>query len=230
MWMRNRLFQKMGGGMMESASIHMWSRIQFPTLAAKKDPRIVKLIRQVHKDRRSLMTAFEMYIVHSMASGCRSLDGDFAEVGVFKGASAKLISDAKQEKKLRLFDTFEGLPKSAPQDRGVHREHQYACSLEDVQEYLADCENLEYYKGIFPDSARDVPEAKYAFAHFDVDLYEGTLGCLNYFYPRMSQCGVMLSHDYSILAGVEQAFQEFFADKPEQVIDLPTTQCMVIKQ
>jgi hypothetical protein len=39
----------------------------------------------------------------------------------------------------------------------------------------------------------------------------------------------MLSHDYSILAGVERAFAEFLADKPEGLIDLPTTQCMVIK-
>ena len=41
--------------------------------------------------------------------------------------------------------------------------------------------------------------------------------------------GVIVSHDYSLLAGVEKAFQEFFADKPEEIIDLPTTQCMIIK-
>jgi hypothetical protein len=28
---------------------------------------------------------------------------------------------------------------------------------------------------------------------------------------------------------VEQAFDEFFADKPESVIELPSTQCMVVK-
>ena len=32
-----------------------------------------------------------------------------------------------------------------------------------------------------------------------------------------------------LLAGVEQAFQEFFADKPESIIEQPTTQCMVVK-
>ena len=74
-----------------------------------------------------------------------------------------------------------------------------------------------------------MPVQSYAFAHFDVDLYEGTLGCLEYFYPKMIHGGIMLSHDYSLLAGVEQAFTEFFADKPEEVIDLPTTQCLVFK-
>jgi O-methyltransferase len=58
---------------------------------------------------------------------------------------------------------------------------------------------------------------------------ESTLACLEFFYPRMIPGGIMLSHDYSILAGVRQAFTEFLTDKPEPVIELPSTQCMVIK-
>ena len=60
-------------------------------------------------------------------------------------------------------------------------------------------------------------------------MYEGTLACLEYFYPRMIPSGIMLSHDYGMLAGVEKAFEEFFADKPEEIIEQPTTQCVVIK-
>ena len=33
-----------------------------------------------------------------------------AEVGVYQGVSAKLICEAKGDKELHLFDTFEGLP------------------------------------------------------------------------------------------------------------------------
>jgi hypothetical protein len=40
----------------------------------------------------------------------------------------------------------------------------------------------------------------------------------------------MLSHDYSVLSGVKQAFTEFLADKPEDLIELPSTQCLVIKR
>ena len=62
-----------------------------------------------------------------------------------------------------------------------------------------------------------------------MDLYEGTLACLDFFYPRMLPGGVMITHDYSILAGVKQAFDEFFSDRPEGLFEMPTTQCMVIK-
>ena len=155
--------------------------------------------------------------------------GAYAEVGVFKGASAKLICEVKGEKTLHLFDTFEGLPEASKEDRNIHQKGQYAYGLEDVQQYLSAYDNVQYHKGLFPDSTADVPDQQYAFVHFDVDLYEGTLACLEYFYPKMVHGGVMLSHDYGILAGVEQAFTEFFADKPEEVIELPTTQCLVFK-
>ena len=227
--MKSRWFQKLGGGGLESFGLRLWSRLQFTSLRARKDKETVDLLWQIHKDRRSLLSAFEAYLVYSLARAQAKRPGDLAEVGVYKGASAKLISEAKGDKKLLLFDTYEGLPPQGEHDPGVHREHQYTCSLESVQAYLKGYSNLEYYKGIFPDSTKGVPEAQYSFAHFDVDLYDGTLGCLQYFYPRMIPGGVMLSHDYGMLSGVEKAFDEFFADKPEPVIELPTTQCMVIK-
>jgi hypothetical protein len=63
----------------------------------------------------------------------------------------------------------------------------------------------------------------------DVDLYESTKQCIEYFWPRLVPGGVLISHDYSILHGVKQAFTEFTAEIQEQVIELPTTQCMLIK-
>ena len=194
-----------------------------------KDKETVDLLWKIHRDRRSLLSAFEAYLVFALARAQTKQPGDYAEVGVYKGASAKLICEAKGDKKLRLFDTYEGLPPQGENDRGVHREQQYACSLESVQNYLQGYSKIEFYKGIFPESARGAPEAQYSFAHFDVDLYEGTLGCLEYFYPRMVPGGIMLSHDYGILSGVEKAFKKFFADKPEGIIEQPTTQCLVIK-
>jgi hypothetical protein len=229
MWMKNRWFQKLGGGRLERFGLRSWSRLQFTALNGRKDPAIVKLLWQIHQEGRSLMTAFESYLVYSLARAQSGRPGAFAEVGVFKGASAKLICHAKGDKPFHLFDTFSGLPESSEHDRGVHRENQYAASLESVREYLGAYPNLHFHAGVFPESTRELPEQTYAFAHFDVDLYDGTLACLKYFYPRMIPGGILLSHDYGLLSGVEKAFQEFFADKPERIIEQPTTQCMVIK-
>ena len=209
--------------------IALVSRIQLMQLGGHKDPKITRLIRTVRKERKSLLMANESFMVYSIARAQSKQPGAFAEVGVFEGGSARITCEVKGDKELHLFDTFEGLPKSAEQDRDVHREKQYASSLESVKEYLQDYENVFLYKGLFPESAEGLDEMKFSFVHFDVDIYESTLACLEYFYPRMNPGGVMLSHDYSLLAGVETAFTEFLADKPEELIELPTTQCMVVK-
>ena len=229
MWLKNQKVQRLGGGRLERWGLELWSQLQLSALQSRKDRRVVSLLRQVRKERTSLLSAFEAYNIFSLARSMTRLPGDMAEVGVFQGASARLICEAKGDKTLRLFDTFEGLPQGSDKDNGVHRIGMYACSLESVSGYLSAYENVEYYQGLFPDSTATTPDASYCFAHFDVDLYEGTLACLEYFYPRMVPGGIMISHDYGLLAGVEAAFTEFFADKPEPVIDLPTTQCMVVK-
>lgn len=229
MWMKNKTFQRLGGGSLEQFGIRLWSRLQVSALQSRKDPEIVNMLWDLQKERRTLMTSFEAYYVYALARAMADRPGAFAEVGVFKGASAKLICEVKGDKPLHLFDTFEGLPEPGVHDRDVHRQGQYACSLDSVKEYLNGYENVHFHKGIFPESTADVEEQQYSLVHFDVDLYEGTYACLEYFYPRMIPGGVLLSHDYGLLAGVEKAFQEFFADKPEGIIEQPTTQCMVVK-
>lgn len=229
MWLKSAAVQRLGGGRWERFGLWLWSTAQIWALDARKDPKIVKLLRGIRKEDRSLLSTWEQFMIYSLARAQAAQPGAMAEVGVFRGASAKLICEVKGERELFLFDTFSGLPPAAKEDRGVHRENQYACSLEEVQAYLEGYSGVRYFKGMFPDSAVGVPEREYSFVHFDVDLYEGTKACLEYFYPRMMAGGVMISHDYGLLAGVEQAFQEFFADKPESIIELPSTQCMVIK-
>jgi O-methyltransferase len=230
MWLRNQTFQRLiGGGWLERASVGIVARFELLGLGGHKDPEVVRLIRRVRRERRWLLTANEAYIVYSLARAQSAQQGDLAEVGTYEGGSSRMICAAKGDRPLHLFDTFEGLPPAAAQDGHVHREHQYTCSLESVRNYLSGHPNVSFYKGRFPESSGPVADKRFSFAHFDVDLYESTLACLEFFYPRMIPGGVMLSHDYSILSGVREAFAKFLKDKPEPLVELPTTQCMVVK-
>lgn len=229
MWLRSKFVQKWGGGFCEQFGLDLWSALQLIALRARKEPEDAALIARGRRERRCLNSAFECYLVMSLARSMTRLPGKFAEVGVYQGVTAKLIAAVKGDRELHLFDTFEGLPPTSDKDDGVHRVAQYACSLESVQEYLRGYDQVYFHPGLFPDSARDVEESQYAFVHFDVDLYAGTLACLEYFYPRMTTGGVMISHDYGMLAGVQRAFQEFMADKPEPILEQATTQAMIVK-
>ncbi|HVU87181.1 MAG TPA: TylF/MycF/NovP-related O-methyltransferase [Pirellulales bacterium] len=230
MWLRNQRIQRLiGGGLFERASIGAVSRLELMGLSSHKDRDVVRLIRRTRRERRWLLTSNEAFIVYSLARAQAKRDAALAEVGTYQGGSARMICEAKGDRPLHVFDTFEGLPPAASQDGHVHRQNQYACSLESVKSYLSGYKNVSFYKGIFPDTSGPVENLRFSFAHFDVDLYEGTLACLEFFYPRMLPGGVMLSHDYSILSGVREAFAEFLQDKPEPLVELPTTQCMVVK-
>ena len=203
------------------------------SLRLHKNAETIRLIRDTRNERRWLLTSNEAFLIHSLASAQSKYEGAIAEVGVFEGGSARMICESKGNANLHLFDTFSGLPVASEYDAHTHRNkpNLYACSLESVQSYLHEFPNVFFHKGIFPHSVMKVPEnERFSFAHFDVDLYESTLGCLHFFYPRMNPGGVMLSHDYSILHGVRKAFLEFFEDKVEELIELPSTQCMVVKR
>jgi len=63
----------------------------------------------------------------------------------------------------------------------------------------------------------------------DADLYESTMAGLEWFYPRLSKGGILVSHDYDTSNGVNLAFEQFFADKPEPYFDLVGSQCMFVK-
>ena len=230
---KNPKNQRRAGGLVERTFLWGLSKVQRLLLRGHKETAEVKLISQMQKKRASMLTAYECYTVLSCAKGFKNRPGAFLEVGCYQGGSTKLICEMKgSDRSFYVCDTFEGLPESTEKDKGVHRKAQYSCSLESVSAYLSAYENVHFVKGLFPDSAAGmIPEdIQFAFVHLDVDLYEGTIKSLEYVFPRMVSGGVVLSHDYSILAGVKAAFHEFLEVHPECVlIELPSTQCMLIK-
>ena len=231
MILKNKRFQGwIGGSFLEWLGIDFISRMEMFALSFHKDWDKLKVLRRARRERRSLVTNQEMFILHSLAFGLRGLDGDFAEVGLYQGSTAKVICEAKGEKAFHLCDTFEGLPEPNESEKAIEKKGRFACSLESIQKYLGRYPNLSYHKGFCPQSVRGVlDDHRFALVHLDVDLYESTKQCIEYFWPRLVPGGVLISHDYSILHGVKQAFSEFTAGIQEQVIELPTTQCMLIK-
>ena len=204
--------------------------IQFQLLSYRKEKETVDLIRKIYRETVYLgMYPDEMFQVYECVKLVERLGGDFAEVGVGGGRTAKLICALKGKRPFHLFDTFSGLPEPMSMDIS-HARGQFAFSEDYISRVLAGSEGVVRHKGLFPqDSAKDVEKNTFAFVHLDVDLYQSTLDGLKFFYGRMEKGGIILSHDYSTLAAVKSAFSEFFKDKPEYVIETTTSQCLVVK-
>lgn len=192
---------------------------------------VFNLIKEIKKEARMLLNDLEAYQIYMMVKKTAKIDGDIAEVGVYNGGSAKIICEAVNEKNVHLFDTFEGLPDTCELDnqRQFHK-GDFSAQFESVRDYLKKYSNVYLYKGLFPSTSEPVKNKKFSFVHFDVDIYESTLSCLNFFYPRMNKGGIIISHDYPGSDGVKRAFDGFFKDKPEIVIELiGCNQCLVVK-
>ena len=206
---------------------------QFKLLSFYKEPKVVNLIKTVKKEVDLAFYPYEAYTVYSITHSQSKLDGDMAEVGVYQGGSAKLISEAKGNKTLHLFDTFTGLPPLSESDThfGVKfwKENEFSNTSEDkVTKYLSKYDNVKIYQGKFPDTSEPVKNTMFSFVHLDVDLYQSTIDSLEFFYPRLIQGGIILTHDYHS-DGVYKAFVEFFKSKQIPIIELSGSQCMIIK-
>jgi O-methyltransferase len=162
------------------------------------------------------------------------IDGDAAECGVYKGASSYLICRAIKPygKWNHLFDSFEGL--SAPTDRdGTYWVRGALCAGEShVRENLGEFGNFTVYRGWIPERFQEVAEKGFCFVHIDVDLYEPTRDSIEFFYYRLNPGGVMLLDDYGFKTcpGAKIAADEFFANKREKIVMLPTGQAFTVRQ
>jgi len=153
--------------------------------------------------------------------------GAFAELGVYKGLTARLIHHYAPERTLHLFDTFEGFtPRSNEIELAKlgHTARLFSdTSLEKVRQFIdGSPAKLHFHQGFFPDS---IPPAlsheTFAFVHLDADLYDPTLNGLQFFYPRVPPSGILVIHDYNAWPGARRAVDEFFADKPELPLPMP---------
>jgi predicted O-methyltransferase YrrM len=137
--------------------------------------------------------------------------GAFIEVGIYTGGSASVLTEIaqRQNRQIFLYDTFEGLPYSSHGDTHQVGEFCYA----DYEHIKNSLPYATVTRGIFPESAVDMPDI--AFAHLDVDQYESYVGCINYLKPRMVPGGIMWFDDYE-LPGAKQAIDELIgAEKLE---------------
>lgn len=212
--------------------IKIVERVIFYVISYDKPERlkVLTLINKIKNEEDSLLPPLEAYQIFMAVKRTAKVNGDIAEVGVYKGGSAKLICEAKGNKALHLFDTFEGLPDLCEMDNPKqYHKGQLRWELENVKTYLKKYSNVYFYKGLFPSTAEPIKNKRFSFVNLDVDLYKSTLSCLEFFYSKMNMGGVIISHNYTDSPGVRKAVDDFFEEKPEPIIELSGTQCLIVK-
>jgi len=143
---------------------------------------------------------------------CRRLEnvpGAAAELGVYRGHFAKYINRLLPERKLYLFDSFEGFADNTGAPKSFQAAHRNTAA-DKVLALMPNPDSVIIRQGFCPASLGGLEE-KFCFVSLDVDFYQTTLDGLEYFWPRLSPGGYIMLHDWGnpALPGVAQALEDF---------------------
>jgi hypothetical protein len=164
----------------------------------------------------------------------------------FKGVKVTVVSTMESQppmiadelrragvnRKIHLFDSFEGLSKPGEKDGTFWSTGGLSADESKARQNLAGFSNAAFYRGWIPERFPEVGDRSFALVHIDVDLYQPTLDSLAFFYPRMVKGGLIICDDYGFTTcpGAREAMDSFFGHMPELVVHLPTGQGLVLKE
>ncbi|MCQ4637053.1 class I SAM-dependent methyltransferase [Anaerovorax odorimutans] len=147
----------------------------------------------------------------------QNIPGSIAELGVYKGDTACVLNQRFPERRLYLFDTFQGFD-----SRDIATEMELGCSkaaagdfsdtsAEAVLSRMPHPDRVVIRKGYFPKTSAGLKEERYALVSLDADLYAPLSAGLEYFYPRLNPGGMILLHDYNNgrFRGARQAVADY---------------------
>jgi O-methyltransferase len=149
-----------------------------------------------------------------------NIAGAFAELGVYQGQTSRFIHQQAPDRRLYLFDTFEGFPEEIASGDSRFRD----TSQEAVARFIGSLDHVIFRAGSFPDTVAGLEDERFALVMLDCDMYQPALDGLRFFYPRLLPGGYFFLHDYNAPEsdhGIECAAAHFFADKPEALIEIP---------
>jgi len=143
------------------------------------------------------------------------VEGNTAELGVYKGQFAKYINKFFPDRSLYLFDTFEGF---SGEDISYEVSQNFSSGIQNfsdtsinyVLSQMPFPSRCIIRQGFFPSTAEGL-EDRFAFVSLDSDLYKPIYSGLEYFYPRLTAGGYIFVHDFNNDAykGVRQAVTEY---------------------
>ncbi len=139
-----------------------------------------------------------------IAKKVATVPGDFAEIGVFRGAAFRKVAAlaAQQGRRAHAFDSFVGMNDPTPADDGGYPKGMFDVGGPDAFAQLmtacsVDRATYEIWPGYVPACFSQVPDGlRFAWAIVDLDQYQPTVDALNWVPGRLNPGGILALDDY----------------------------------
>jgi O-methyltransferase len=166
--------------------------------------------------------------------------GDLVEFGVWKGGKSSVVMKCLEfekckDRKFYLFDTFEGIVGSSPEEikeqggegspdyyRGA-----YPIAVETFRRYS----NAVIVKGIVPETLPQLQSEKICYVSIDMNAAAPEIAAAEYVWPRMITGALMVLDDYGghYHRIQRDAFDDFARRHSVPLLELPTGQGIIMK-
>ena len=217
------------------------SKLNFPIEISEDDKKFIsEILNPKEKSNNliplSMVSVERLWAVISATKYIveQNIDGDMVECGVWRGgcsiAMARTLKKLGSDKKVYLFDTFEGMTEPTYLDkkasgytdsikkfnesqRDNHNEWCYA-SLQEVKSSFIKYDLLDkalFVKGDVKKTLHDLTKIpnKISLLRLDTDWYESTKIELEILYPRLQSKGILMVDDYGSWDGARRAVDEY---------------------
>lgn len=170
-----------------------------------------------------------------------NLEGDLVECGVFTGILSTVICHSIPDfgdKKLWLFDTFEGLPTelvgiSERRNASGLNENYYnrVNSEELIRKSFGKFSFVKIIKGILPESIPADGLNKISYLSIDLNYSEAEIKVIELLWGRLVPGAIVILDDYGFDGHADQhtAWNQFALSKGVPIAPLPTGQGLIIK-
>lgn len=212
-----KAFNYIFGRFLHSKKLHLTFSLNYSTRKRRIDLQYLDYVR---------LATLEL-VAHEINT--KNLEGNAAEVGVYKGKFARYINQYFPLRKLYLFDTFQGFDEKdikAEVGLGLNNVNQdfSNTSVDVVLKNMPFPQQCIVKKGFFPETTAGI-EDSFVFVSLDTDLYEPIYQGLIYFYPRMAHGGYIFVHDVNndLYKGAAKAVNQFSMEQHISFVPIPDT-------
>ena len=166
----------------------------------------------------------------------RDIKGAIAEIGTYHGFSASVMNYFFPDRKMYLFDTFQGFDR-----RDLEVEEKLGFNTKDYDDFsdtsrelimakMTHKQNVMIREGWFPESAVGLEGETFCFVFIDADLYQPIYEGLHWFYPKLTNGGYIVVDDYNWndYPGAKKAVEDFSKEVGIGFIPIPNTTGSVI--
>ncbi|WKV13424.1 TylF/MycF/NovP-related O-methyltransferase [Marivirga harenae] len=171
------------------------------------------------------MIPHDLYVDNiELVSGFSNVDGCIVECGVWRGGMSAGMAEVFSNRRVYLFDSFEGLPDAKEIDgeaalkwqkniNGPNYHDNCTAEIKEAEEaMLLSGAEFELVKGWFKVTLPNYKfEEKIAILRLDADWYDSTMECLDNLFPKVIRGGVIIFDDYYTWDGCSRALHDFLS-------------------